>query len=79
MLLPETGAKGAAAAAENLCAKIAKQTLSDSAEKLQLGTMTVSGGVTSLKESDTPQTFTQRAEACLSAARGTGGNRVKVA
>lgn len=79
MLLPETGAKGAAAAAENLCAKIAKQTLSDSAEKLQLGTMTVSGGVTSLKESDTPQTLTQRAEACLSAARGTGGNRVKVA
>ena len=79
MLLPETAVEGAAAAAENLCLKIAKQTLSDSAEKVQLGTMTVSGGVTSLSDSDTPETLIQRAKACLSSAQAKGGNRVKVA
>jgi diguanylate cyclase len=77
LLLPDTQLEGAITVAENLRQRLAKQTLSDSAEKLQLGTITVSCGVAELNKNDDIKSFNKRAEALLSAARFEGGNRVQ--
>ncbi len=45
VLLPETKLDGAISVAENIRQKLAKQTLSDSVEKIELGTITASFGV----------------------------------
>lgn len=75
ILLPETDYQGALAVAENVRDKLAKQTLSDSAAKVQLGTITVSIGVSSYRTNEYPEDFISRAERCLSKARQ-GGNKV---
>lgn len=77
LLLPDTQLEGAITVAENLRQRLAKQTLSDSAEKLQLGTITVSCGVAELNKNNDIKSFNKRAEALLSAARFEGGNRVQ--
>jgi diguanylate cyclase len=65
ILLPETDYKGALMVAENVRDKLAKQTLSDSAAKIQLGTITVSCGVASFVTNEYPEEFIARASACL--------------
>jgi diguanylate cyclase len=69
ILLPETDYEGALAVAENVRDKLAKQTLSDSAAKMQLGTITVSAGVASYQANEYAEDFIARAEACLKEAR----------
>lgn len=72
ILLPETDYTGALAVADNVREKLAKQTLSDSAAKIQLGTITVSAGVASHKENEFPEELMSRASACLREARKKG-------
>ena len=71
ILLPETDYVGALAVAENVRDKLAKQTLSDSAAKMQLGTITVSVGVASYRQGEYADEFVSRAEACLNHAKKT--------
>ena len=79
MILPDTSAKDAHSVADNLCKRLAKQTLSDSAAKVQLGTITVSAAITNLKEDDSASDLLQRAETALRKAIKEGGNRVATA
>ena len=72
ILLPETDYHGALVVADNVREKLAKQTLSDSAAKIQLGTITVSCGVASLKPSEYPEELFGRASACLREAQKNG-------
>jgi diguanylate cyclase len=74
IILPETAFEGALAVAENLRERLSKQTLSDSAEKMQLGTITVSGGLVDLWSNDSIETLSERAYVALSKARAKGGN-----
>lgn len=76
MILPETDYEGAIVVAENLRERLAKQTLSDSAEKMQLGTITVSIGVACYQQGDVSDDFIRRADACLYEAKRLGRNRV---
>ena len=79
MILPDTSAKDAHSVADNLCKRLAKQTLSDSAAKVQLGTITVSAAITNLRERDNAADLLQRAEKALYKAIKEGGNRVATA
>ncbi|TNC79854.1 MAG: hypothetical protein C9356_16955 [Oleiphilus sp.] len=72
ILLPETDYEGALSVAENVKEKLAKQTLSDSAAKIQLGTITVSAGVACHRNSEYPEEFFGRASACLREAKKEG-------
>lgn len=72
ILLPETDYEGALAVADNVREKLAKQTLSDSAAKIQLGTITVSAGVAYHQANEYAETFIARAEACLREATAKG-------
>lgn len=76
ILLPETDLDGALTVAENLRDRLAKQTLSDSAEKMQLGTITVSGGVTLYKKGESSEEFLERAKVALSRSKFEGKNRI---
>lgn len=77
ILLPDTDQESAIKVADNLRSKLARQTLSDSAEKIQLGTITVSSGVTELHpDGDTARSLIARAEKALNLARAEGGNIV---
>lgn len=76
MILPETDYEGAIVVAENLRERLAKQTLSDSAAKMQLGTITVSIGVACYKAGDDSEDIIHRADKCLYEAKRTGRNRV---
>lgn len=75
ILLPETDYKGALAVAENVRERLAKQTLSDSAAKMQLGTITVSVGVSSYRNEDYAEDMLIRAKQCLNEAK-VSGNKV---
>jgi diguanylate cyclase len=76
ILLPETDLDGALTVAENLRERLSKQTLSDSAEKMQLGTITVSGGVTLYKNGETTDACIERAKVALSRSKFEGKNRI---
>jgi len=76
ILLPETDYDGAIAVAENVREKLAKQTLSDSAEKIQLGTITMSVGVACYRYGENAEELIRRADACMYEAKNQGRNRV---
>lgn len=76
VLLPETEIQGAKTASENLRERLAKQTLSDSAEKVQLGTITVSTGLARLSAGTTKEALLESAQSALSKAKLAGGNTV---
>ncbi len=76
ILLPETDYDGAMAVAENIRERLAKQTLSDSAEKIQLGTITISIGVACYQYGENAEELIRRADACMYEAKKQGRNRV---
>lgn len=77
VILPDTPLKGAHHVAENLRHRLAKQTLSDSAEKVQLGTVTVSASVVGATDKDDVRSLTKKAELMLNNVRSQGGNNVQ--
>lgn len=76
ILLPETKLEGALSVAENIRDKLAKQTLSDSAAKIELGTITASLGVTSYQCGESSDNFITKANIALSKAKNSGRNKV---
>lgn len=76
ILLPEASYKDALGVAESTRDRLAKQTLSDSAAKMQLGTITVSIGVAQFVQGDYIGELLGRASACMHEAKRQGRNRV---
>lgn len=76
ILLPETNFDGAIRVAENIREKLAKQTLSDSAEKKELGTITASFGVSSYQHGENSEQLTRKADSALRDAKESGRNKV---
>lgn len=79
IILPDTNAQDAKYVAENLGQRLAKQTLSDSAAKVQLGTITVSSAIASLTNGESSDAMIKKAEKALAKAMASGGNRVETA
>ena len=76
LLLPETNFEGALIVAENIREKLAKQTLSDSAKKIELGTITASFGVASYEKKESSEQFINKADIALRDAKKSGRNKV---
>ena len=76
ILLPETSYNDALTVAENIRDRLAKQTLSDSAAKMQLGTITVSIGVSCYLNGEYVEELVGRASACMHEAKHQGRNQV---
>lgn len=76
ILLPETKYDDALAVAENIRERLSKQTLSDSAKKIELGTISASIGVASYVPNETSEDLIARAERCVHEAKHSGRNRV---
>lgn len=76
LLLPETSYQGALVVAENIREKLAKQTLSDSAKKIELGTITASFGVASFESQENTEQFINKADTALRDAKKSGRNKV---
>jgi len=76
VLLPETDYKGAMAVAEVIRSKLAAQKLSDSMEKVQLGTITASIGVASYRDKEDAESFIHRSDTYMYQAKRNGRNRV---
>jgi diguanylate cyclase len=76
LLLPETSFEGALIVAENIREKLAKQTLSDSAEKIELGTITASFGVSTYQYGESTEQLIRKADTALSDAKKAGSNKV---
>ncbi len=76
ILLPETNFEGALKVAENIREKLAKQTLSDSAEKKELGTITASFGVSAYHIGENSEQLIMKADSALKDAKNSGRNKV---
>tara|TARA_R110002073_G_scaffold69453_11_gene172467 strand:- start:28873 stop:29937 length:1065 start_codon:yes stop_codon:yes gene_type:complete len=76
LLLPETNFEGALIVAENIREKLAKQTLSDSAKKIELGTITASFGVASYEAKESSEQLIHKADTALRDAKQAGRNKV---
>tara|TARA_R110001592_G_scaffold295763_1_gene566075 strand:+ start:11017 stop:12081 length:1065 start_codon:yes stop_codon:yes gene_type:complete len=76
LLLPETSFEDALIVAENIREKLAKQTLSDSAEKIELGTITASFGVSAYQYGESSEQVIRKADIALCDAKKSGRNKV---
>ena len=76
ILLPETNFEGALIVAENVRDRLSKQTLSDSAEKIELGTVTASIGVAALIFGESAEDLIHKAERSMQSAKDAGRNKV---
>jgi diguanylate cyclase len=76
ILLPETPFDGALIVAENIRERLSKQTLSDSAEKIELGTVTASIGVVPYHYGDSAEQFLRQADHYMHEAKRAGRNKV---
>jgi len=76
ILLPETEYDGALIVAENIRERLSKQTLSDSAEKIELGTVTASIGVAPYHYGESAEQLIRKADRCMHDAKRAGRNRV---
>jgi len=76
ILLPETEYQHAMTVAENIRDRLSKQTLSDSAEKIELGTITASIGVAIYKYGENSEELVRKADKCMHEAKRAGRNQV---
>lgn len=76
ILLPETACEGAYIVAENIRERLSKQTLSDSAEKIELGTVTASIGVAVYKYGESAEQLIRKADKFMHEAKRSGKNKV---
>lgn len=76
ILLPETAYQGAYIVAENIRERLSKQTLSDSAEKIELGTVTASIGVAQYSYGDSAEQLIRQADRFMHEAKRAGKNKV---
>jgi len=76
VILPETAYNDALSVAENVRKRISAQVLSDSAENIKLGSVTVSIGVALYRYGESPEEFIHRSDKCLYQAKNSGRNRV---
>jgi len=76
ILLPETNYSDALTVAENIRDRLSKQTLSDSAEKIELGTITASIGVANYQCEEIAESLIRKADKCMHEAKRAGRNRV---
>lgn len=76
ILLPETEYLDALTVAENIRDRLSKQTLSDSAEKIELGTITASIGVADYNHGESAESLTRKTDRCMRAAKLKGRNCV---
>ncbi|MFT6122031.1 MAG: diguanylate cyclase [Oleiphilaceae bacterium] len=76
ILLPETEYTDALIVAENIRDRLSKQTLSDSAEKIELGTITASIGVADYKFGTSAENLIRTADKCMREAKRSGRNQV---
>lgn len=76
ILLPETNYNDALTVAENVRDRLSKQTLSDSAEKIELGTMTASIGVAVYEFGESAESLIRKADKCMHVAKQSGRNKV---
>jgi len=76
ILLPETEYSDALTVAENIRDRLSKQTLSDSAEKIELGTITASIGVADYQYGESAEDLIRKADKCMHEAKRAGRNRV---
>jgi len=76
ILLPETEYSDALIVAENIRDRLSKQTLSDSAEKIELGTITASIGVATYTFEESAEDLTRKADRCMHEAKRVGRNKV---
>ena len=76
ILLPNTDYRDAISVAENIRDRLSKQTLSDSAEKIELGTITASIGVANFDGENNAEALIRKADKCMLVAKQAGRNRV---
>lgn len=76
ILLPETTYQGAHIVAENIRERLSKQTLSDSAEKIELGTVTASIGVAQYAYGESAEQLIRKADKYMHEAKRSGKNKV---
>ena len=76
ILLPETAYEGAYIVAENIRERLSKQTLSDSAEKIELGTVTASIGVAAYVYGESAEHLIRHADKYMHEAKRAGKNKV---
>jgi len=76
ILLPETEYHDALTVAENIRDRLSKQTLSDSAEKIELGTITASIGVADYQFGESAEGLVRKADKCMHEAKRAGRNQV---
>jgi len=76
ILLPETEYSDALIVAENIRERLSKQTLSDSAAKKELGTITASIGVADYQSGESSEGLIRKADKCMYEAKQSGRNRV---
>lgn len=76
ILLPETDYSDALIVAENIRDRLSKQTLTDSAEKIELGTITASIGVATYTFEESSEDLIRNADRCMHEAKRAGRNKV---
>jgi diguanylate cyclase len=76
ILLPNTEYTDALIVAENIRDRLSKQTLSDSAEKIELGTITASIGVADYNFGESAESLIRKADRCMHEAKRLGRNQV---
>jgi diguanylate cyclase len=76
VVLPNTVLRSATTVADHIRRAVMTKQLMKRSTHEQLGRITISIGVATLRDGDTPQTLIERADACLYAAKHAGRNRV---
>ena len=75
IILPDTALESALCVANNIRNYLANQALYDSSKDMQLGRLTLSMGVASRQDKDTPEKLIGRADKCLYLAKEKGRNK----
>ena len=77
IILPNTDEAGALKVAENLCSAVSARQLTTGSNSKSIGRITMSVGLTTYKNSETLESFIERADQCMYFAKNSGRNQVK--